>query len=122
MSTNSLSNNNLNNLNNEIKFGPWTIEPSQIFYESNLCYGLVNLKPIIPGHVLIITKRICSRMKDLNINEINDLFLTVYKISPIIEKYYNSNALNIAIQDGEAAGQSVPHIHVHILPRKVSDY
>ena len=107
-------------ISNEIKFGPWSLDPSQIFYESNLSYGIVNLKPIVPGHVLIITKRICQRMKDLTIEEVNDLFSTVYKISPIIERHYNGDALNIAIQDGQSAGQTVPHIHVHILPRRVS--
>lgn len=104
----------------EIKFGPWTLDPSQIFHETNLSYGITNLKPIVPGHVLIISKRVCPRMKDLTPDEVSDLFATVHKIGPIIEKHYNSDALNIAIQDGASSGQTVPHIHVHILPRRVS--
>ena len=47
-----------------------------------------------------------------------DLFQSVRVVSNVLEKYYSADALNIAIQDGKDAGQSVPHVHVHILPRK----
>ena len=47
-----------------------------------------------------------------------DLFQSVRVVSNALEKHYSADALNIAIQDGKDAGQSVPHVHVHILPRK----
>ena len=50
-----------------------------------------------------------------------DLFSTVQRVSRTIERVYKATALNIAIQDGEDAGQSVPHVHVHIIPRKKAD-
>jgi bis(5'-adenosyl)-triphosphatase len=102
------------------RFGPWELYLSQIFYESPLCYGIVNLKPIVPGHVLIIPKRVSVRIADLSSEEMTDLFSTVQKVGPVLENYYGGDALNIAIQDGKAAGQSVPHVHVHIIPRKVN--
>ena len=43
------------------------------------------------------------------------------RISRTIERVYKASSLNIAIQDGEDAGQSVPHVHVHIIPRKHAD-
>lgn len=46
----------------------------------------------------------------------------MHTISPALQRHYKSEALNLAIQDGPAAGQSVPHIHVHILPRKPGDF
>ena len=108
--------------NSNIRFGPYSIQASQLFYESSKCYGLVNLKPIVPGHVLIIPKRVIARYKDLSPDEAADLYETVYKISPILEKHYNAEALNIAMQDGKVSGQSVPHVHVHMLPRKPNDF
>jgi len=39
-----------------------------------------------------------------------------------VEKHYESEALTIAIQDGRAAGQSIAHVHVHVLPRKPGDF
>ena len=106
----------------DIKFGPYNITPSSIFFESKFCYGLVNLKPIVPGHVLIIPKNVVKRCGDLSLEEATDLFQSVYKVVPVIEKHYGSSALNIAMQDGFEAGQSVPHVHFHILPRKKGDY
>jgi bis(5'-adenosyl)-triphosphatase len=54
--------------------------------------------------------------------EVSDLFLSVHKIAPVLEHHYHAEALNIAIQDGRAAGQSVPHVHVHMLPRVPGDF
>ena len=106
----------------QIFFGPYKIQPSSIFYESSLCYGLVNLKPIVPGHVLLIPKRVVARCGDMTKDETTDLMLSVHHVGPILENHYKCSAMNIAMQDGPNAGQSVPHVHFHILPRKVGDY
>ena len=103
-------------------FGPFEINKNQVFYHSEHVVGIVNLKPLVPGHVLIIPKRIVGRVADLNSPELQDLFATVQIVGPKLEEHFNATALNIAIQDGKAAGQSVPHVHVHILPRKLGDY
>ena len=105
-----------------VLFGAYSIEKAQIFYESSLCYGLVNLKPIIPGHVLIIPKRVCARFADLTPEEVGDLYSSVHKLAPKLEAKYGCSALNIAMQDGKDAGQSVAHVHVHMLPRKPGDF
>ena len=44
------------------------------------------------------------------------------QIAPVLEKHYGCDALNLAIQDGLNSGQSVPHVHVHVLPRKKGDF
>lgn len=102
----------------KIYFGPWIINPAQVFYETSLSLGIVNLKPIVPGHVLIIPKRVEPRLMELTAAEYDDLFKTVRAVAPKLEAFYAAEAMNIAVQDGAAAGQSVPHVHVHILPRK----
>lgn len=99
-------------------FGSHVLHNSQIFYESSLSLGVVNLKPIVPGHVLIIPKRVEPRVMNLTSEEYIDLFLTARIVGPKLEQYYQAEAMNIAIQDGVAAGQSVEHVHIHILPRK----
>ena len=58
-----------------------------------------------------------SWTQDLSEQESIDLWLSVRKVSDVIEKEYGASALNVAIQDGKDAGQSVPHVHFHILPR-----
>lgn len=99
-------------------FGPHSLHPSQVFFETPLTLGIVNLKPIVPGHVLILPKRVEGRILKLTNEEYRDLFDVVRTVSPKLELHYKAEALNIAVQDGVAAGQSVPHVHVHILPRK----
>ena len=51
-----------------------------------------------------------------------DLFLCVQHVGRVLEKAYNAQSLTISIQDGAQAGQSVPHVHVHLIPRKSTDY
>ncbi|KAK9466267.1 HIT-like domain-containing protein [Lipomyces arxii] len=103
-----------------IYFGPFAVT-RQVFFQSSHSYALVNLKPILPGHVLICPYRVVPRIKDLSTEEVADLFVTVQKVSKVIENVYKADSLNIAVQDGPLAGQSVPHVHCHIIPRKLSD-
>ncbi|KAF9982363.1 hypothetical protein BGZ75_006235 [Mortierella antarctica] len=50
------------------------------------------------------------------------MFQAAQRIGRIIEKEYGGSSLTIACQDGPAAGQTVPHCHVHIIPRRLGDY
>ncbi|TNY23985.1 HIT-like domain-containing protein [Rhodotorula diobovata] len=96
--------------------------PNQVFYQSALSAGIVNLKPLVPGHVLVIPRRVAPRFRDLTADEVTDLFQSVHQISRVIEQEYKAQALNIALQDGPLAGQSVPHVHIHIIPRHAKDF
>ncbi|KAG2413258.1 Bis(5'-nucleosyl)-tetraphosphatase [Aspergillus terreus] len=103
-----------------IHFGPFLVT-SQVFYQTPLSFALVNLKPILPGHVLVSPRRVVPRVTDLTPNETTDLFLTVRRVARMIERVHGATSLNIAIQDGVDAGQSVPHVHTHIIPRRKAD-
>ncbi|KAF8602387.1 HIT-like protein [Ceratobasidium sp. AG-I] len=94
----------------------------QAFVESASSFGIVNLKPIVPGHVLVVPTRVTPRLSDLTSEEIADLFCTVQRVGSIVQKEYKAEALTVACQDGPAAGQTVPHVHVHILPRRFTDF
>ncbi|EEB08995.1 bis(5'-nucleosidyl)-tetraphosphatase [Schizosaccharomyces japonicus yFS275] len=95
---------------------------SQVIYASKYSFALVNLKPILPGHVLVAPKRIVARLRDLSKEEIDDLFESVQVVQNVVEKAFGGTSSNIGIQDGPEAGQSVPHVHVHIIPRKKLDF
>ena len=81
----------------------------------------MNLKPLLPGHVLVSPRRIVPRLSDLSQDEVADLFLTAQRVGRMVERVYTASSLNIAMQDGADAGQSVPHVHTHIIPRKAAD-
>lgn len=71
-------------------FGPYALHKGQIFFESIHCLGIMNIKPIVPGHVLFISKRVCPRFTELSSEEVADLYRSVHIASPILEKHYGA--------------------------------
>ena len=102
-------------------FGPHLITQDQIFYSTDLSLGLVNIRPVLPGHVLVIPRRRVPRFTNLSNEEVSDLWATAKKVGKALESYFRSSSLTFTIQDGPEAGQSVPHVHIHILPRNKDD-
>ncbi|CAG8579042.1 1179_t:CDS:2 [Funneliformis caledonium] len=104
-------------------FGPHLIRSSQVFFLSKKCFGFVNLKPVANGRILFINNfppiRVVQRYRDLNSDEVTDLFLSAQKIGQVVEREYQGTSLTLTIQ---ATGQTVPHCHLHIIPRKVGDW
>ena len=109
-------------LHNGTKFGPIHIPGSQIFVETSLSVGLVNLKPVVPGHVLVVSKRVCLRFDDLTWEETVDLWSLAKRVGHLLEQHVGASSLTFALQDGPQAGQTVPHVHVHVLPRTEGDF
>lgn len=103
-------------------FGPYKIDPKEVFYSTNLSYAMVNLRPLLPGHVLVCPRREVKRFADLPADETSDLWLTAQKVGSELEHYHKASSLTFAIQDGPQAGQTVPHVHIHIIPRKAGDF
>ncbi|XP_019439571.1 PREDICTED: bifunctional bis(5'-adenosyl)-triphosphatase/adenylylsulfatase FHIT-like [Lupinus angustifolius] len=103
-------------------FGPHKIPQSSVFYTTDLSFAFVNLRPIVPGHVLICPKREVKRVADLTAEEITEMWIIAQKLGRKLESYHKASSLTFVIQDGPQAGQSVPHVHIHILPRKSGDY
>lgn len=56
------------------KFGPWDVAADEVFYTSALSFAFVNLKPLVPGHVLVSPKRVAKRFADLSAEEVADLW------------------------------------------------
>lgn len=106
----------------EYLFGPWKIAADEVFVTSPHCFAFVNLKPVVPGHVLVSPKRVVARFAELSPDEVSDLWLLAQRVGTALEPHYGASSLTLAIQDGPQAGQTVPHVHVHVLPRKPGDF
>ena len=89
----------------------------QVFYQSEYSFCIVNLKPITPHHVLVIPKRHIEFLYQLNKDEKIDFYDTIHTMYRFIRYLTGANGTNLAIQDGIISGQSVPHVHAHIIPR-----
>ena len=103
-------------------FGPIVIPRTQVFYETPSTFALVNLKPVVRGHVLVCPRRVVAKFTDLTSDEISDLWRSVARVQRQIERMHDTTSSTLAIQDGPLAGQSVPHVHVHVLPRREGDF
>lgn len=77
--------------------------------------------PVNQGHTLIIPKRHTANYFDLSIHEQRALWLLVNRCKSIIEKRFNPDGFNVGINVNEAAGQSVFHVHIHLIPRYNGD-
>lgn len=103
-------------------FGPYKIGVGEVFLTTPHSFAFVNLRPVVPGHVLVCPKRIVPRFLDLTDEEVTDVWTTAKQVGAKIEPHYGASSLTFGIQDGVYAGQTVPHVHVHILPRKAEDF
>ena len=111
----------------QLYFGKFPIDQRQVFYETENIIGFVNISPILPDHVLVIpistspmgAPKIFSEMTHELVSE---LYIAVHTIQRAIIDNRGIIDFNIAMQDGKSAGQSVPHVHVHILPRKGGEF
>jgi bis(5'-adenosyl)-triphosphatase len=67
----------------------------------------------------VVPSRPVARLSELKGDELSCLMQSVQSVGSVVERAYNADALTFACQDGKAAGQSVPHVHFHIIPRKL---
>lgn len=107
--------------NTQQLFGRFKISSNQIFLRSTHCFAMVNLRPLVPGHVLVCSNRVIPLLSDLEEDEYDDFWKTVRVVQNVLKQRYECDAFNVAVQDGASAGQSVPHVHAHILPRYGGD-
>nr|XP_047929661.1 bis(5'-adenosyl)-triphosphatase isoform X2 [Anser cygnoides] len=73
-------------------------------------------------YVLVCPLRPVERFRDLCPEEVADLFRMAQRVGNVVEKHFGATSLTISIQDGPEAGQTVKHVHVHVLPRRVGDF
>jgi diadenosine tetraphosphate (Ap4A) HIT family hydrolase len=71
---------------------------------------------------LVSPKAVVPRFTDLSPAQVADLWTLAQRVGSVLERQYKVESLTLAIQDGPDAGQSVPHVHIHVLPRVKGDF
>ncbi|XP_076448546.1 nitrilase and fragile histidine triad fusion protein NitFhit-like [Babylonia areolata] len=105
----------------EYQFGHINLESTCVFARSALSFAFVNIKPVLPGHMLVASTRPAKRLSDLTQAEVSDLFTLVQRVSDVAQSKFHASSVTVAVQDGPDAGQTVKHVHVHVLPRTPGD-
>ena len=91
--------------------------PCHLIHKDDNHIVILDRYPIDVGHSLIITKKPYEKLTDMSVEVIMDLFSKIPKIISAIIKATKADGFSIAQNNGKAAKQIIPHVHVHIIPR-----
>ena len=95
--------------------------PARTVYETDEVVAFLDANPLARGHTLVIPKTHAARVGDLDADRASALFDAVAELTPRVQAAVDADAANVGINDGEAAGQEVPHVHAHVIPRFEGD-
>lgn len=97
------------------------LPPPRIVFSNSLVVALWDGFPVSPGHLLIVPKRHVATWFEANEEEQRQIWQAIEKGKEAICQLYQPDGFNIGTNVGEAAGQTVPHLHLHIIPRYQGD-
>ncbi len=96
--------------------------PAYKVYEDEHTLAFLDIRPITPGHTLVIPKKHAQYITELDDETMSKLALAVKKVNEILRSSeIKCKDVSIHIADGVAAGQEIPHVHVHLIPRFEGD-
>ena len=95
--------------------------PAEIVEEGDGYLAFLDINPRSPGHSVVISRHHSESLLDLPDEHVGNLFLGVKKVAERLTKALSPDGLTFGINQGEVSGQTVKHLHVHILPRFTRD-
>ena len=94
-----------------------TLPSARVVDENATAIAIRDGYPVSPGHTLLIPKRHTGSFFDLSTQERDDLLALLDRAKRVLDAELQPQGYNIGINDGAAAGQTVPHLHMHLIPR-----
>jgi histidine triad (HIT) family protein len=95
--------------------------PSKKIYEDDATLAFMDINPLNTGHCLVVTKRHAATIWDAEVTDLQAAIATAQKIAIALVAAVKPDGLNMLQANGAAAFQSVPHFHLHLIPRWVRD-
>lgn len=96
--------------------------PASVVYEDALCIAFMDIHPLRPGHVLVVNRRHAQYLHQLTDEEQANLLRIGSRIGQALRaSALKPDAFHFNINDGREAQQTVPHVHLHVLPRYRGD-
>ncbi len=93
----------------------------KILVDNGTFYSFYDDSQVTPGHALVIPKRHVISLLDLEDDEIVAMRECIRETREVIEQDHTPDGYNYGVNEGEAAGQTQPHLHIHIIPRYKGD-
>ena len=106
---------------NEKKSCPFCNLEREKILETEMSFAIYDGFPVNEGHALIIPKRHTANYFDLSLEEQNDCIELLNRVKETVQEKYNPAGFNVGININEVAGQTVPHVHIHLIPRYKGD-
>jgi diadenosine tetraphosphate (Ap4A) HIT family hydrolase len=97
------------------------VDRGRIAWSSPLAIALWDIFPVSLGHALVVPRRHAMSWSELTLDEKTALTAGVDAVRALIDERYGPDAYNVGFNDGEAAGQTIMHFHVHVIPRYQGD-
>ncbi len=91
--------------------------PAEIIYEDANIMAFLDINPRFKGHALVIPRMHFEKLDELSDEMITHLFMVVKRVAKTLVKELGAKGYNIISNNGKVAGQVVPHVHIHIIPR-----
>lgn len=95
--------------------------PCHRVFENAQVFAFLDIHPLADGHALVMPKRAVARLEDLTAEEAADLGQQLVALARRIVAATGAAGYNILLNNGTVAGQEVPHVHFHIIPRRAGD-
>lgn len=95
--------------------------PAEILFETDNVISIIDIMPIHFGHALVIPKKEYKNFLEVPESELGELMAVAQKIAQSLVKTFDLDGFNIFSNNGEVAGQSVFHFHIHVTPRYKND-
>jgi len=95
--------------------------PASFVHQDPTCVAFLDINPITRGHVLVVPRRSVATLAELDAATRAELLETAQRIGLAQQRGLGSRAQHLLVNDGRAASQTVPHVHLHVIPRYGSD-
>lgn len=95
--------------------------PSSTVYEDENFRAIMDIGPIAKGHVILLAKEHVANLLEADDELLSAAFLTAKKVANAVKKTVGCDGINILQNNGKAAGQTVFHLHIHVIPRNYND-
>jgi histidine triad (HIT) family protein len=95
--------------------------PSTKVYEDGACLAFMDIGPIADGHVLLIPRKHAETLDQLSADEAGSMLRNLPNLVAATMEATGAGGANILQNNGKVAHQEVPHVHFHVIPRKVGD-
>lgn len=96
-------------------------ENRELIVETATVFSFYDKFPVSEGHSLVVPKRLVSNYFDLTLKEQTACWIVVNKVKAILQEKFKPDGFNVGININEEAGQTIPHCHIHVIPRYKGD-